>query len=471
MKISNSPFCSIVILNYYGEKIIGNTLNSLLSLDYPKSKYEIIVVDNGSKDGSRELLELYVNKNKNIRTIYLDKNLGFSKGNNIGIKNAKGKYIALLNNDCIVEQKWLKELVNSAENDKKVFAVNSKILRYPKYVNIIFRMDPRLTPVYTWLSKSSLYGLLNTEIVYLPLWKRSGYFEIELPYDPYNNQEVEFTVLSNPKGLKINKGVDHKELITFKHPSIKVVGVKKDNDDIEYKMSVKTTTVKDSRDKVQNAGIMVFQDGYGRDVGAVVRAGHQFYEYDLKQYDIEREIYAACGAAVLYKKKVLDKIGYLDEAFFMYYEDVEICERARFFGYKSLYNPKAVVRHIHAASSKEWSPFFIYHVEKGRLLHVFYNYPMQVFFFEYFKIVIQSVLSLISVMFRLRAFFYNVKTKNEESGEGKFIRRIQTIKALTYLLINFPLLLIRRIRKNRWRNSKAVDQNYQRILKGEWYFS
>jgi len=52
-----TPFCSIIVLNYQCEKIITATLDSLAQLDYPRDKYEIIVVDNGSKDKSREVIE------------------------------------------------------------------------------------------------------------------------------------------------------------------------------------------------------------------------------------------------------------------------------------------------------------------------------------------------------------------------------------------------------------------------------
>ena len=105
--------------------------------------------------------------------------------------------------------------------------------------------------------------------------------------------------------------------------------------------------------KIQNAGIRIFANGYAQDIGAIPNNKIQDYEEDRGQYDKEREVDAACGAAVLYRKSILDKIGLLDGSFFLYYEDVEISERAKKQGYKIIYTPKATVHHLHAASSNE----------------------------------------------------------------------------------------------------------------------
>lgn len=478
---NNTPFCSIIVLNYNGENIISDTLNSLLNLNYPKDRYEILVVDNNSQDGSKEILIQYSKDHKNIKVFFLNKNCGFSRGNNFGIKKSKGEYVALINNDCIPERNWLKEIVQPFLRDKNVFAVNSKILLYPRFINIKFRVDPKLVPVYTWLSKSHLYSNLDSELSYLPLWRKSSGvsfvyddFTIELPYEPYNDRIIEFTILFNSRGLKFNKEDNLHDLITFDNKSLSISNITVNGDDIEYQVMLKLTNlevVNNSLDKIQNAGIMVFQDGYGRDIGAVVRSGQQFHEYDLKQYNKEKEVYAACAAAVLYRKKVLLKIGLLDESFFMYYEDVEISERARFAGFKISYNSKAVVRHYHALTSHEWSPFFIYHVEKGRLLHVFYNFPFRVFLKEYFSLVVKSFISLFSILFKFGTFIYNVKNKKVEGEEPKFVRRIQTIKALGYFVIASPLLFFKRFKYYRKRKRNVVSENYSKILRGEWYFS
>ena len=152
------PFCSIIVLNYQGEELIESCLNALRGLNYPHNRYEIIVVDNHSKDKSTEILTRMKAEGKEIKLIFLDKNFGFSKGNNVGIKQAKGEFVALINNDCIVNRDWLREAVKTALKDKKIFAVTSKILLYPKYINVKFQVNQALSPVYAWLTKSKLYN-------------------------------------------------------------------------------------------------------------------------------------------------------------------------------------------------------------------------------------------------------------------------------------------------------------------------
>lgn len=77
-----------------------------------------------------------------------------------------------------------------------------------------------------------------------------------------------------------------------------------------------------------------------------IGAGKSQYKYN-KSY----EVFSNCGGAVLYSKKILDEIGYVDEEFFAYMEDVDIGYRARIYGYKNIYEPKAEVLHIGSATS------------------------------------------------------------------------------------------------------------------------
>ncbi|MHA1381722.1 MAG: glycosyltransferase [Candidatus Helarchaeota archaeon] len=98
----NIPYVSIVIPVFNGEKLIEKCLQSLNKLDYPKDKYEIIVVDGGSDDKTVDK----VRKFNNIRLIEAGK--GTSLQRNIGIKEAKGEFVALTDSDCVVDPQWLK---------------------------------------------------------------------------------------------------------------------------------------------------------------------------------------------------------------------------------------------------------------------------------------------------------------------------------------------------------------------------
>lgn len=113
----NLPTVSIIVVNYNGKKWLKECFESLEKLDYPKDKYEVIMVDNASSDDSVE----FARKNFSwIKILKLDKNYGFCKSNNEGAKIAKGEYLVFLNNDTYVDKDWLIELVNSVTSDKTI---------------------------------------------------------------------------------------------------------------------------------------------------------------------------------------------------------------------------------------------------------------------------------------------------------------------------------------------------------------
>jgi GT2 family glycosyltransferase len=71
----------------------------------------------------------------------------------------------------------------------------------------------------------------------------------------------------------------------------------------------------------------------------------------IELYQSEREIFSACAGAAIYRRSVFDVIGYFDENFFAYMEDVDICYRTRIYGYKCFYCPKAIVYHHGSGTS------------------------------------------------------------------------------------------------------------------------
>ncbi len=98
LKNKNQPFISVVALNYNGLRFLKRIIPAILKLSYPN--YEIIIVDNGSTDGSLEYIESF----SQITLIKNGKNIGYSSGKNNGIKKAKGKYILLLDGDILISK-------------------------------------------------------------------------------------------------------------------------------------------------------------------------------------------------------------------------------------------------------------------------------------------------------------------------------------------------------------------------------
>lgn len=89
---------SIIIVNWNTGKLLYNCVKSIVE-NTIGVKYEIIIVDNNSQDDSCNKIE---DDFQNVKIIYSKENLGFSKGNNLGIKNSKGEYLLLLNPDTII---------------------------------------------------------------------------------------------------------------------------------------------------------------------------------------------------------------------------------------------------------------------------------------------------------------------------------------------------------------------------------
>ena len=108
--MTEQPKVSVVIVNLNGKQHLPMCFKSLSRLDYPQDKLEVIVVDNGSTDGSVELIR---NRYKRVKLIRNTTNEGFAKPSNDGARAAQGDFVAFLNNDMKVRPDWLKELVCS----------------------------------------------------------------------------------------------------------------------------------------------------------------------------------------------------------------------------------------------------------------------------------------------------------------------------------------------------------------------
>ncbi len=95
----------VITVNYNGREYLTGCLRSLVSMQ-PEAD-EIIVVDNGSEDGSVELVRTEFPE---VRVIRMDRNIGFARANNIAVKETDAEFIALINNDCVASSNWLSTL-------------------------------------------------------------------------------------------------------------------------------------------------------------------------------------------------------------------------------------------------------------------------------------------------------------------------------------------------------------------------
>ena len=129
IKNNSNPLVSIIILNYNAGKLLLNCIDSVFKSTY--QNFEVIVVDNLSTDNSHVRCK---EKFEKIQLIENKENLGYCEGNNIGIRNANGEFIIILNPDTVVEPNWLNHLMFAYNKfgeglyQPKFFSLNEKLV-------------------------------------------------------------------------------------------------------------------------------------------------------------------------------------------------------------------------------------------------------------------------------------------------------------------------------------------------------
>jgi GT2 family glycosyltransferase len=122
--MSETPLVSVIIPHFNGPEILERCLTALQASTYPAM--EVVLVDNASHDGSA-LAAAERFASLPLRLIRLPENRGFAGGCNAGVREAHGRYVALLNNDAVVPPRWLDPLVALAEADDRIAAVQPKV--------------------------------------------------------------------------------------------------------------------------------------------------------------------------------------------------------------------------------------------------------------------------------------------------------------------------------------------------------
>jgi glycosyltransferase involved in cell wall biosynthesis len=123
-KVANNPKISLVMPVYNEEKYLQESIPSILNQTF--GDFEFIIIDNGSKDRSLEIIKSY--KDERIKLIHLDVNIGAAKAVNMGIKIAKGKYIASFCADDISDPKRFELEFDYLEKNPHIFLVGASAI-------------------------------------------------------------------------------------------------------------------------------------------------------------------------------------------------------------------------------------------------------------------------------------------------------------------------------------------------------
>ncbi|MDO9534686.1 MAG: glycosyltransferase family 2 protein [Bacillota bacterium] len=201
---ADSKKVSIVLAAFNALEYSKVCLKSIL--EYTPLPYELVLIDNGSSDGTKEYFETL----PGARIIRNEKNLGFARGYNQGIKASRGKYIVLINNDCIVSENWLSNMLSCADSDPAIGMVGPR----GNHINGVQRMDQEFSDLqefhdYTmffnkpdpakWFEVNKLVGfciLVKREVV-----KKIGYFDESFGIGTH--EDIDYTMRAKNAGFKL----------------------------------------------------------------------------------------------------------------------------------------------------------------------------------------------------------------------------------------------------------------------------
>jgi len=140
---------SIIIPSFNTKIVLEGCLNSIHK--YTKNlKYEIILIENGSKDGSLQYIKEYKKTHPEVILIDAGENLGFGKANNLGAKKASGEYLLFLNSDTLLFDNALKEAVDDVKNNTKTGIYSCRLLNSDKSIQASGGHFPNLINLYAW---------------------------------------------------------------------------------------------------------------------------------------------------------------------------------------------------------------------------------------------------------------------------------------------------------------------------------
>lgn len=127
--LNSGKTVSVIIITWNSERFVKDAVDAVLSQNY--DDFELIIVDNGSTDGTARTIRKNYSKDKRVRFIFNKFNIGFSAANNQGFYIAKGDYILFLNPDTKLDKNYLRQALKGFE-DSSVGAVSGRILRFDR---------------------------------------------------------------------------------------------------------------------------------------------------------------------------------------------------------------------------------------------------------------------------------------------------------------------------------------------------
>ena len=188
------PRVSAIIVTWNRRDLVLAAIESLLNCDYPRERLEIIVVDNGSTDGSREILR----RRPEVRLICLEANPGPSAARNAGLAHASGDYLLLLDSDARLVPRGLRRSIEILNADPSIAIAGLRILNHHGNVDQWIYAEPYATQgrrMFDTYSFSAAGAILRTSAIRAA----RGFWEELFIY----NEEVDLSIRLIRDGLRV----------------------------------------------------------------------------------------------------------------------------------------------------------------------------------------------------------------------------------------------------------------------------
>ncbi len=127
----NTPFVSVIVPVFNGADSITETVKSLFRQTYPKDQYEIIVVDDGSKDTTAEAVQPLISNSDRRLYYFFQQNSGPASARNLGLGRSRGQIIAFIDSDCVACESWIAEMAGAFEEDQLLAGVGGRVESRP----------------------------------------------------------------------------------------------------------------------------------------------------------------------------------------------------------------------------------------------------------------------------------------------------------------------------------------------------
>jgi GT2 family glycosyltransferase len=359
---------TVVIVSWNRADLLRRCLPAVLAQELdPGDEFEVLVVDNGSRDGTAKML---ARDFPGVQVVRNRENLGFARGNNIALQRVTSPFAVLLNNDAVPQPGWLRALLApfAAPGGEVLGATGSKSLFSGSWEAIHLR-TPRFDPLSDDRRPLGLRLVSATvndvDVLSDVLGSVHG---VEPGFRWTRPRGALYLPRPGPEPLVIELGfVNGQErspaplVVRWRTGRLRVSV----EDHSTTSVTIETDGGWPPEPLINSTGGVLLENGAGGD--------RDWCRPDDGTFDEAADLFYGCGNGLAIRTVAGRQVRWFDDALFLYYEDVDLSWRLRSRGWRIRYVPDAVVVHDHSATSSGHPELTAFYLERNRLLTLMVN--------------------------------------------------------------------------------------------------